>query len=96
MFSHGRGSNPLSYAWFAETLASHGYIVAGLYHFRANTYDQTVAYLANKLWQRPRDVSLAIAFFLRSMCMMSASRPCSPWRPASSRLSAWTKRGSGN
>jgi predicted dienelactone hydrolase len=62
MFSHGRGSNPLSYAWFAETLASHGYIVAGLYHFRANTYDQTVAYLANKLWQRPRDVSLAIAF----------------------------------
>ncbi|MEX1061199.1 MAG: hypothetical protein WED13_09280, partial [Methyloceanibacter sp.] len=29
MFSHGRGSNPLSYAWFAETLASHGYIVAG-------------------------------------------------------------------
>jgi predicted dienelactone hydrolase len=64
MFSHGRGSNPLSYAWFAETLASHGYIVAGLYHFRANTYDQTIAYLANKLWQRPRDVSLAIAFLL--------------------------------
>jgi len=60
MFSHGRGSNPLYYAWFAETLASHGYIVAGLYHYRANTYDQTIAYLANKLWQRP----LAIAFLL--------------------------------
>jgi predicted dienelactone hydrolase len=32
MLSHGRGSNPLAYAWFAETLASQGYIVAGLYH----------------------------------------------------------------
>src|SRR5262245_16032775 len=28
MFSHGRGSNGLYYAWFAEFLASHGYIVA--------------------------------------------------------------------
>ncbi len=64
MFSHGRGSNPLYYAWFAEALAAHGYIVAGLYHHRANTYDQTIAYLANKLWQRPRDVSLAIDFLL--------------------------------
>ncbi|MGA7456070.1 MAG: hypothetical protein WBW51_01915, partial [Methyloceanibacter sp.] len=47
MLSHGRGSNPLQYAWFAETLAAHGYIVAGLYHYRANTYDQTIAYLSN-------------------------------------------------
>ncbi len=65
MFSHGRGSNPLQYAWFAQTLAAHGYIVAGLYHYRANTYDQTIAYLANKLWQRPRDISLAIDFLLK-------------------------------
>ncbi len=64
MFSHGRGSNPLYYAWFAETLAAHGYIVAGLYHYRANSYDQTIAYLANKLWQRPRDISLAVNFLL--------------------------------
>jgi predicted dienelactone hydrolase len=64
MLSHGRGSNPLLYAWFAETRASHGYIVAGLYHYRANTYDQTIAYLANKLWQRPHDVSLALSFLL--------------------------------
>ena len=62
MLSHGRGSNPLQYAWFAETLASQGYIVAGLYHYRANTYDQTIAYLSNKIWQRPRDISLAIDF----------------------------------
>jgi predicted dienelactone hydrolase len=64
MFSHGRGSNGLYYAWFAEALASRGYIVAALNHYRANTYDSTIAYLANKLWQRPRDVSLSISFLL--------------------------------
>ncbi len=64
MFSHGRGGNPLYYAWFAEYLASHGYIVAGLYHYRANTYDSTIAYLANKLWQRPVDIALSISFLL--------------------------------
>jgi predicted dienelactone hydrolase len=64
MFSHGRGSNGLYYAWFAEFLASHGYIVAALNHYRANTYDSTIAYLANKLWQRPIDVGLVISFLL--------------------------------
>jgi predicted dienelactone hydrolase len=64
MFSHGRGSNPLYYVWFAEFLASHGYIVAAPYHYRANTYDATIAYLANKLWQRPVDIGLAIDFLL--------------------------------
>jgi hypothetical protein len=64
LFSHGRGSNPLQYAWFAETLASHGYIVAAPYHYRANTYDSTIAYLANKLWQRPRDISFDISALL--------------------------------
>jgi len=64
MFSHGRGSNPLQYAWFAETLASHGYIVAAPYHYRANTYDSTIAYLANKLWQRPLDISFDITALL--------------------------------
>jgi predicted dienelactone hydrolase len=64
MLSHGRGSTGLSYAWFAQTLASHGYIVAAPYHWRANSYDSTVAYLANKLWQRPVDISLDIDFLL--------------------------------
>ena len=40
-----------------------GYIVAGLYHYRANTYDQTIAYLSNKIWQRPRDISLGTSTF---------------------------------
>src|SRR5260221_5554981 len=60
MFSHGRGSNSLYYAWFAEFLAARGYIVAALDHYRANTYDSTIAYLANKLCQRPCDISLTI------------------------------------
>src|SRR5262249_40158209 len=64
MFSHGRGSNGLYYAWFGEFLASRGYIVAALNHYRANTYDATIAYLANKLWQRPRDIALTISFLL--------------------------------
>ena len=51
-------------AWFAQTLASHGYIVAAPYHWRSNTYESTVAYLANKLWRRPVDVSLDIDFLL--------------------------------
>ena len=38
MLSHGRGSNGLVYAWFAEYLAARGYIVAALNHYRANTY----------------------------------------------------------
>ncbi len=42
MFSHGRGSNPLYYAWFAAFLASRGYVVAGLFHDHANTYDATI------------------------------------------------------
>src|SRR5262245_2421478 len=64
MFSHGRGSNGLYYAWFGEFLASRGYIVAALNHYRANTYDSTIAYLANKLWQRPRDIALTVSFLL--------------------------------
>jgi predicted dienelactone hydrolase len=64
MFSHGRGSNGLYYAWFGEFLASRGYIVAAPNHYRANTYDATIAYLANKLWQRPRDIALTISFLL--------------------------------
>jgi predicted dienelactone hydrolase len=65
MFSHGRGSNGPYYAWFAEFLAARGYMVATLYHYRANTYDSTIMYLANKLWQRPLDVSLDITFLLK-------------------------------
>ena len=64
MLSHGRGSDAWQYAWFAEALAAHGYIVAALNHYHANTYDREIAYLANKIWQRPLDVSLDITYLL--------------------------------
>src|SRR5258708_26976074 len=65
MFSHGAGSNGLYYAWFGEYLAARGYLVAMLYHYRANTYDATVMYTRSKLWQRPRDVTLDITNLLQ-------------------------------
>ncbi len=33
--------------------------MAGINHYRANTYDSSIDYLANRLWQRPRDLTLA-------------------------------------
>jgi predicted dienelactone hydrolase len=65
MFSHGAGGNGSVYAWFGEYLASHGYLVALLYHYRANTYDSSALYVRNRLWQRPRDISLDITYLLQ-------------------------------
>jgi predicted dienelactone hydrolase len=72
MLSHGRGSNGMFYAWFAQYLAARGYIVAAPDHYHANSYDRTIVYLANKLWQRPRDVSLDITYLTTH----------EPWRQA--------------
>lgn len=65
MFSHGAGGNGSIYAWFGEYLASHGYLVAMVYHFRANTYDSSALYVRNRIWHRPRDISLDITNLLQ-------------------------------
>ena len=65
MFSHGAGGNGAGYAWFGEYLAAHGYLVAMLYHYRANTFDSSALYVRNRLWQRPRDISLDITHLLQ-------------------------------
>jgi predicted dienelactone hydrolase len=65
IFSHGAGGNGSGYAWFGEYLASRGYIVAMVYHYRANTYDSSALYVRNRLWQRPRDISLDITHLLQ-------------------------------
>jgi predicted dienelactone hydrolase len=65
MFSHGAGGNASGYAWFGEYLASHGYLVAMAYHYRANTFDSSALYVRNRLWQRPRDISLDISQLLQ-------------------------------
>ena len=57
MFSHGAGGNGSGYAWFGEYLAAHGYLVAMVYHYRANTFDSSALYVRNRLWQRPGPVS---------------------------------------
>jgi len=65
VFSHGAGGNGAGYAWFGEYLASHGYFVAMVYHYRANTFDSSALYMRNRIWQRPRDVSLDISQLLQ-------------------------------
>jgi predicted dienelactone hydrolase len=65
MFSHGAGGNGAGYAWFGEYLASRGYIVAMVYHYRANSFDSSALYVRNILWQRPHDISLDITHLLR-------------------------------
>lgn len=65
MFSHGAGGNGSGYAWFGEYLASRGYLVAMIYHYRANTFDSSALYVRNRLWQRPRDLSLDITHLLQ-------------------------------
>ena len=65
MFSHGAGGNASGYAWFGEYLASHGYLVALVYHYRANTFDSSALYVRNRLSQRPHDISLDISQLLQ-------------------------------
>jgi predicted dienelactone hydrolase len=65
VFSHGAGGNGSVYAWFGQYLAAHGYIVAMVYHYRANTYDSSALYVRNRIWQRPRDISLDISHLLQ-------------------------------
>lgn len=65
VFSHGAGGNGSGYAWFGEYLAARGYFVAMAYHYRANTYDTSALYVRNRIWQRPRDVSLDISYLLK-------------------------------
>jgi predicted dienelactone hydrolase len=36
-----------------------------VYHYRANTYDSSALYVRNRLWQRPRDISLDITHLLQ-------------------------------
>jgi predicted dienelactone hydrolase len=65
VFSHGAGGNGAGYACFGEYLAARGYLVAMVYHYRANTFDSSALYMRNRLWQRPRDISLDITHLLQ-------------------------------
>jgi predicted dienelactone hydrolase len=63
MLSHGSGGDASNLAWLAETLATHGYIVAAVDHQGDRFGDVSVEgrYAA---WRRPRDVSLVLTRLL--------------------------------
>lgn len=59
--SHGTGGSAVTLAWLAETLASHGYIVAAVNH-HGNTAAEDEPRLEGTLvwWDRPRDLTVLI------------------------------------
>lgn len=63
LLSHGSGGDASNLAWIAETLATHGYLVAAVDHAGDRFGDVSVAgrYAA---WRRPRDVSLVLSRLL--------------------------------
>jgi hypothetical protein len=64
MFSQWAGLKSPLLRLVRRDAASHGYVVAAPYHDRANTYNSNIVYLANKLGQRPLDVSFDITALL--------------------------------
>ena len=64
LLSHGRVGNRFNFLWLADFLASHGYIVASMDHYFANTYYLSFEYAGSKIWQRPRDFSANITYLL--------------------------------
>jgi predicted dienelactone hydrolase len=47
-----------------QYLAERGYVVAMAYHYRAHTFDSSAAYVRNRLWLRPLDLSLIITHMI--------------------------------
>ena len=88
MLSHGRGSNGLFYAWLGEYLAARGYIVAAPNHYRANTYDSSIVYLTNKIWQRPLDIAVDITWLTQDPPGAAISTPRASASPATPRAAS--------
>lgn len=67
VLSHGALGAARNYSWLAETLARHGYVVAGVSHFGESyvhgpkTVDSTAVL---RSWERPLDISVAITYIL--------------------------------
>lgn len=59
LFSHGYSGEPYGYSWFAEYLASHGYIVASVKH-SGNTYGNMILEICARPWNRPQDLRFAL------------------------------------
>jgi predicted dienelactone hydrolase len=65
VMSHGNGGDRMNSAWLAEILAANGYIVAAMDH-HGNTWNNQIAELFLKIWERPKDVSFVIDQLLQN------------------------------
>jgi predicted dienelactone hydrolase len=65
LLSHGSGGTALSLAWFATTLAAHGYIVAGVNHPGNNAAEAYTVEGFSTWWERARDLSEVIDALLK-------------------------------
>lgn len=70
LFSHGYGESAYASSWFAEYLASHGYIVACINHY-GNTYDNMILELSARPWHRPQDISFVLDSLLNDLLVKS-------------------------
>lgn len=59
LFSHGYSGEPYGYSWFAEYLASRGYIVASVKH-SGNTHGNMILEISARPWNRPQDLRFAL------------------------------------
>ena len=59
LFSHGYSGEPYGNSWFAEYLASHGYIVASVRH-SGNTYGDMILEISARPWNRSQDLRFAL------------------------------------
>lgn len=61
LLSHGTGGSAASIAWFAESLAAHGYMVAAVNHHGNTGYEDNTRLEGFVVWwDRPRDLSVLI------------------------------------
>ncbi len=66
LFSHGYSGHPYANSWFAEYLASGGYIVASVLHY-GNSFPQSmIPEISARPWNRPKDMSVLLDYLLEN------------------------------
>ncbi len=64
IFSHGYSGHPYANSWFAEYLASHGYIVASIKHYGNSFPESMIPEISARPWNRPQDMSFVLTHLL--------------------------------
>nr|MBA3751832.1 hypothetical protein [Candidatus Dependentiae bacterium] len=64
IFSHGYSGHPYANSWFAEYLASHGYIVASIQHYGNSFPESMIPEISVRPWNRPQDMSFVLDHLL--------------------------------